>query len=171
MTPQPLNPSSTQPTTPHRAVRGRFLALASSFFALVVLLLACDGERPGIQEPKGADRKVLLTGGSTRGWRITQYIARGRLVDAEPCRADDDYTFKISGDFSIVNNLRCNENDLAVISGRWKFNADTTLLTLTSLTSAYEVTYTVIAVNDVQLHMAYNDPFNGYTELFLTKFY
>jgi hypothetical protein len=71
----------------------------------------------------------LLTGGSTKSWRVSAYYYNDSIESIEPCEADDRYTFTKAGKTYTVNlgTLKCDPSETGE-SGTWDLkNNDTEL--------------------------------------------
>jgi len=86
-------------------VRARSLA---SLLLLALLIEACQPDQPTPTSPNTA---ALLTGGSSRTWRLQTLSEGGNSQPIPPCRADDRWTFRSDGSGTFQNPTACTTND------------------------------------------------------------
>lgn len=84
--------------------------------------VACQPDKP--QPANSPDTVALLTGGSSRTWRMQTRSVGGTGTAIEPCRADDRWTFRSDQTATWQNSTPCQSNDpndpSPSVSARWR---------------------------------------------------
>ena len=110
----------------------RFSILRSLTGTLLIILLMCfactSSQAPAPVRPQ--TRMELLTGGSSKTWRMVNYTKPGSSADIDKCLLDNLYIFSLSGEFiNDDGSVRCLPGDnVRQLRGTWKFNADSTAI-------------------------------------------
>ncbi len=81
------------------------VAVGLAFF----LGVGCQPDKP--QPTSSPNAAALLTGGSSRTWRMQARSVGGSSTAIEPCRADDRWTFRSDQTATWQNPTPCQSND------------------------------------------------------------
>ncbi len=112
--------------------------------------LVWTGCQPDKKDTPTPDSTQLLTGGSSRTWRLQTLSVRGSSQAIPPCRADDRWTFRSDGTGTFQNSTPCDPNDpndpSPSVSIRWRFTNNNRYLAIEG--TNYFATYEVIQLSD-----------------------
>ncbi len=124
---------------------------------LLVTLLLFWGCQPDKPEPASSTTSLeLLTGGSSRTWRLQTLAIAGNTQPLPPCRTDDRWTFRSNQSLSFQNPTTCtNSEPTPSDSGTFRFTNNNRFLSL-YLTNSVE-TREIIQLSNNLLVWTYTD--------------
>jgi len=107
--------------------------------SLVIVLLLFWGCQPDKPEPNSSTNSLqLLTGGSSRTWRLQALAIAGTTQPLPPCRTDDRWTFRSNQSLLFQNPTPCLSSEPTPSdTGTFRFTNNNRFLSL-SLTSSVE---------------------------------
>lgn len=127
-------------------------------FALVLALLLFWGCQPDKPEPTAStDLLQLLTGGSSRTWRLQTLLIAGNTQPLPACRTDDRWTFRANQSFTFQNPTPCqNDEPTPSDTGTFRFTNNNRFLYL-SLSTFAETREIIQLTNNLLVWTYIND--------------
>ncbi len=102
----------------------RFLVRTGTLLAIIALCGSCTLQAPA----RPQTRMEMLTGGSSKTWRMVEHSRSGAITGLDSCLLDNTFVFSLSGEF--INNdgevLCLPRDNVRELRGNWKFARDST---------------------------------------------
>jgi len=122
---------------------------------LTLLLWSCQPDNP--QPTPTQDAHQLLTGGSSRTWRLQTLAIAGTTQPLPACRSDDRWTFRIDSSLTFQNPTTCTSDEPApTTNGSFRLTNSNRFLTLV-LDSTLEVREIIQLSNNLLVWSYIND--------------
>ncbi len=95
---------------------------------LVAILALCGSCTLSQAPARPQTRLELLTGGSSKTWRMVEHTRAGSSGDIDECLLDNTFVFDLSGGFVHDDgDMLCMPQDnVRELRGNWKFSSDST---------------------------------------------